>query len=308
VSCQRASICKINLLLNILGKRPDGYHELETVLQPVPLTDELEFDRRGRGVRLTCNHPSLPVDRGNLVFRAAEAFLHAAGAGAEEGVAIHLEKRLPLAAGLGAGSANAATTLRALNDLFGEPLSVGRLSELASGLGSDVPFFLQDGPALATGRGELIEPLPSFELLRGCGLFLVHPGFGIATPWAYEALKEYPERLNGRPGRARELIGFLRAGEPRSLGTRLYNSLEGPVLRKYPLLELFQEFFRETGALAALLSGSGSATFAICGSEAEAMRLRSAFEARFGTTCWVATAALQDRPGVPQTGEQPSAS
>jgi len=231
------------------------------------------------------------VDHGNLVFRAAEAFLEAAGA-ANEGVSIHLEKRLPLAAGLGAGSANAATALRALNELFGEPLSSERLTELASGLGSDVPFFLQDGPALGRGRGEIIEPLAPFELLRGCGLFLVHPGFGIATSWAYGALKDFPDRLNGQPGRAQDLIAVLRHGGRRDFGKHLYNSLEGPALRKYPLLELFQEFFRERGAMATLMSGSGSATFAICDSEADATRLKSAFESRFGTTSWTATAIL----------------
>ena len=156
----RLSGCKVNLLLNILYRRPDGFHELETVMQPVPLCDKLTFTRCPHGVELSCDDPRLPVDSGNLVHRAAATFL--ATANCHEGVRIRLEKRIPLAAGLGGGSGNAATTLLAMNELFGQPLAAPRLYEMAAALGSDVPFFLQNGPALATGRGEQTEPLPPF--------------------------------------------------------------------------------------------------------------------------------------------------
>src|SRR5512139_412816 len=148
----RPSPCKVNLLLNILGRRDDGFHELETVLHPVPVADELSFTRSGSGIQLRCSEPSLPVDSGNLVHRAAAAFLSRAQL--REGVSIHLEKRLPLASGLGGGSSNAANTLLGLNELFAQPLNSDQLRELATVLGSDVPFFLQDKPARATGRGE----------------------------------------------------------------------------------------------------------------------------------------------------------
>src|SRR3954471_17031508 len=154
---QKKSPCKVNLLLNILRKRPDGFHELETVMQPVPLFDLLDFSREGQGLQLTCSEPSLPTDSANLVFRAAEGFFKAAGI--TDGVRIHLEKKIPLAAGLGGGSGNAATTLLGLNELFGKPLTGDGLLSLAASLGSDVPFFLQDKPALATGRGEKITSL-----------------------------------------------------------------------------------------------------------------------------------------------------
>ena len=290
MTLERHSPCKVNLILNILGRRSDGFHELETVMMPVPLTDLLEFHRRPTGVRLTCNHPELPVDGGNLVYRAAEQFI--AAAGISEGVDIRLEKRLPLAAGLGGGSANAAVTLRALNELFGQPLSGEQLVTLAAGLGSDVPFFLQDGPALATGRGERVESLDSFTALKGCGLILVHPGFGVPTAWAYRTLAGYPEAVNGRPGRAAEWVTTVRSGDRTGACRALYNSLEAPVLPKYPLLRVFQDFFREQGVLGVLMSGSGSSTFAITsdGSTAEAIRER--FVARFGATCWLATAVL----------------
>ena len=178
----RQSPCKINLLLNILSKREDGFHELETVMHPVALFDELEFSETAAGIVIDCNHPGLKSDASNLIYRAAESFLQTAEI--ESGVHIRHEKRLPIAAGLAGGSANAATTLRGLNELFGRPLTAGQLDAIAASHGSDINFFLQDGPALATGRGERIEPLAAFPALAGRGLFLMNPGFGIPTPWA----------------------------------------------------------------------------------------------------------------------------
>src|SRR5689334_23187055 len=154
---EKQSPCKINLLLNILGRRADGFHELETVIQPIALYDRLSFMRAGRGIELTCNNSSLPTDSRNLVHRAAAAFL--AATNISDGVRIHLEKHLPLAAGLGGGSGNAATTLLALNELFEAPLTSDQLQTIAASLGSDIPFFLQTKPALAAGRGERIQPL-----------------------------------------------------------------------------------------------------------------------------------------------------
>src|ERR1044071_7135812 len=189
MSLEKSSPCKVNLLLNILGKRPDGFHELETVFHPVNVCDRLEFKRGGSGIQLTCSNPTLPTDPTNLVHRAATAFLQTARI--SDGVRIHLEKIIPLAAGLGGGSGNAATTLLGLNELFGAPLNLDQLHAVAVSLGSDVPFFLQTKPALATGRGEQIQPLNAFPALRGTVFLLVHPGFGIATAWAYENLARF---------------------------------------------------------------------------------------------------------------------
>src|ERR1700679_2856216 len=205
------SPCKVNLLLNILGRRPDGFHEIETVMQPVNFCDELYFERGGNSVELSCSEKSLPTDSKNLVHRAATAFL--AAAKISEGVKIHLEKKIPLAAGLGGGSGNAATTLLGLNELFGSPLSAAKLGELAAALGSDINFFLQDKPALATGRGENVESLEPFPALSGKAFFLFHPGFGIATPWAYQNLARFPAALNGQKGLARALVASLQSGD-----------------------------------------------------------------------------------------------
>jgi 4-diphosphocytidyl-2-C-methyl-D-erythritol kinase len=287
---EKKSPCKVNLLLNVLGKRTDTFHELETVLHPVNWCDELTFERGGSGVELSCADMNLPTDARNLVHRAAVAFLQAAKIG--DGVKIRLEKKIPLAAGLGGGSGNAATTLLALNELFGQPLSAARLNELAGALGSDVPFFLQDKPALATGRGEKNRPLDSFPALRDKAFLLVHPGFGIDTPWAYQNLSRFPEALNGKAGRAEKLIALLQSGDFRAAGAEFYNSLEAPALEKYPVLALFQKFLRSNGALATLMSGSGSTTFAIVGNVSTGESLVELFKAKFGENCWTAVVKI----------------
>jgi 4-diphosphocytidyl-2-C-methyl-D-erythritol kinase len=283
---EKTSFCKVNLLLNILGKRSDGFHELETLMHPVGLHDTLSFERSGRDIKLTCSDPMLPVHSKNLVFRAAALFLKKAAI--NEGVRIHLEKRIPISAGLGGGSGNAAATFLALDELFGHPLSPASLHEMAAALGSDVPFFLQDRPAIATGRGEIIEPLEFFPALRSAHIFLIHPGFGISTAWAYQQLSRYPEAQNGRPGRAATLANLLRAGDTASAGREFYNSLEAPALHKYSLLELFQGFLRENGAWAALMSGSGSTTFALMDSKETAEQSLEKFKVKFGDKCWTA--------------------
>jgi 4-diphosphocytidyl-2-C-methyl-D-erythritol kinase len=286
MTIEKLSPCKVNLLLNILGKGSDGYHELETVMHPVRVFDRVVLERRKQGIELTCNEPSLPTDNRNLAYRAASLFLQTANI--DDGVRIHLEKHLPLAAGVGGGSGNAATTLLGLNELYGRPLSPEQLQPLAAALGSDVPFFLQDKPALGTGRGERIQPLGFFPTLRGAAFVLVYPGFGIATAWAYQQLARFPAALNGRPGRAQELINCLENGDLQSASAELYNSLEAPALEKYPLLALFQEFFRANSAAATLMSGSGSTTFAVVSSLVAAEGLAERFKSKFGETNWIA--------------------
>ena len=291
MSLKKKSPCKVNLLLNILGKRQDGFHELETVMQPVDFCDELVFERGGNGLQLSCSDKNLPVDSHNLVFRAAADFLDAAKI--SDGVKIHLEKKIPLAAGLGGGSGNAATTLLALNELFGHPLTAEKLFEIAAALGSDIPFFLQDKPALATGRGEKIQPLENFPALRDKAFLLIHPGFGIATPWAYQNLARFPEALNGKKGRAQKLILLLQTADLKMAAGGFYNSLEAPALEKFPILGLFQEFLRENGALAALMSGSGSTTFTICENILSAESLAEKFKSKFGENYWSAVVEIR---------------
>jgi 4-diphosphocytidyl-2-C-methyl-D-erythritol kinase len=228
----------------------------------------------------------LPVDSKNLVHRTATTFLTAAKI--SEGVKIHLEKKIPLAAGLGGGSGDAATTLLGLNELFGSPLSLEKLHELAATLGSDINFFLQDKPALATGRGEQVESLEYFPALRGKAFFLVHPGFGISTPWSYQNLARFPKALNGEKGRAQKLIAGLQSENLRAVADGFYNSLEAPALDKFPVLKLYQEFLVANGALVSLMSGSGSTTFAICENVPAAEVIAEKFKTQFGDKGWTA--------------------
>lgn len=259
-------------------------------MQPVNLYDQLRFTRQSKGIQLTCSEPTLPVDSTNLVHRAAVAFLQAAQI--TDGVCIHLEKKIPMAAGLGGGSGNAAMTLLSLNELFGLPLTQMRLTELAATLGSDIPFFLQTQPALAMGRGEKIFPVGFFPALRGAAVLLIYPGFGISTAWTYQQLPRFPAALNGQPGRAHRLISLLQTTDLATAGAAFYNSLEAPALQKYPLLALFQEFLRAQGAAATLMSGSGSTTFALLPGESVAAQLAEKFKRQFGTTCWTSVVPL----------------
>ncbi len=287
--CAVKSPCKVNLLLNILGKRADGFHELETVMHHVSICDELSFAKSASSIQLTCSDASLPVDATNLVHRAATAFLQTAKI--SDGVNIHLEKKIPVAAGLGGGSGNAATTLLGLNELFGKPLSDAQLHQIAASLGSDINFFLQDKPALATGRGEKIQPLDAFPALRSASIFLVRPGFGVSTPWAYKTLANFPDALNGKTGRAQKLISLLK-GDLKTASKEFYNSLEAPVLDKYPVITLYKDFLRENGAAVALMSGSGSTTFAIFEKQAMAESAIEKFRSTFGQDGWIAVVPL----------------
>ncbi|HEY1663500.1 MAG TPA: 4-(cytidine 5'-diphospho)-2-C-methyl-D-erythritol kinase [Verrucomicrobiae bacterium] len=286
MALNKKSHCKVNLLLNILGKRGDGFHELETLMQPVNYCDDLAFERAADGLKLTCSDAQLPTDSRNLIFRAARDFL--AAAKISDGIKIHLEKKIPMAAGLGGGSGNAATTLLALDEIFGKPLAHEKLVELAAALGSDIPFFLQSKPALAVGRGEKVQSLEEFPALKGRAFLLIHPGFGISTPWAYQNLARCPEALNGRPGRAQELITKLQGLDLAIAAGSFYNSLEAPAFEKFPILKLYQEFLLSNGAQAALMSGSGSTTFAIAADVSAAESLAEKFKSRFGDNGWTA--------------------
>ena len=284
------SHCKINLLLNVVGQRTDGFHELEMLMLPVPIFDRLDFELLGHGIELTCNQPGIPTDSSNLVCQAAESF--AAKAGVTGGVRVHLEKSIPAEGGLGGGSSNAAATLLALNKLHDQPLGQATLHELAAELGSDVPFFMQSQAAVAKGRGEIIEPVAPLEALDGKSLLLVRPGFGVPTPWAYQGLAKFPGVKNRPLGQADELAKRLANGSLAEAGDAFYNSLEAPVFDKFPLLNLMKQHALANGAEAALLCGSGSTVFVICSDAATAQSLGQAIKSKFGQQSFVQTVPL----------------
>jgi 4-diphosphocytidyl-2-C-methyl-D-erythritol kinase len=261
---------KINLYLHILGRRADGFHELETLMAPISLGDTLDIEViPGGGIEFTCSDPMLSDAKDNLATKAAFAFLNEFHL--TTGVRIHLEKAVPVGAGLGGGSSDAAAVLLALRDLTKTACSDKKLAELAAGLGSDVPFFIYGTEAICRGRGEIIEPIQLAESFQG---LLVHPGFGVSTPWCYKTYAQNPTQ--GAVGKT--FANFT-----------LRNDLEPPAFSKYPWLPTAKAWFQKQGeVLDSLMSGSGSSVFALTPSAEAAAQLRTRFLAEFGTNLFAA--------------------
>jgi 4-diphosphocytidyl-2-C-methyl-D-erythritol kinase len=263
------SPAKINLFLEIAGRRPDGFHEIESIMQLVDLCDEIRLRPRGHGIRVQVQGADLPDGRGNLAYRAAALALDTGGISG--GVEIDLAKRIPVAGGLGGGSSNAAAVLLGVRRLYGLDWSRETLHQLAGQLGSDVPFFLSDGLAVARGRGEILAALPPWPPRW---LVVANPGFPISTAWAY---REASSKLTGWQGRVR--LPALTAGGPLAWPpVWAFNRLEDVVLPHRPELVALKELLREGGGMPVLMSGSGASVFAVVAdagaAEALAVRVR----------------------------------
>jgi 4-diphosphocytidyl-2-C-methyl-D-erythritol kinase len=273
-----AAPAKINLSLRVLRRRDDGFHEIESLMVPVSLADELEITRCDEpGVALVCDDGSLPADDTNLVVRAARNFCTSQGL--EPRVRIALRKRIPHGAGLGGGSSDAAATLLALDNLFGAKLSLAALSALAAQIGSDVPFFLHRSAAMVRGRGEIVTPCDFPHTLP---LLLCKPPFGVPTPWAYQRWRD-----------SREVPEVSYAPQSFPWG-ELVNDLERPVFEKYVFLALLKTWLLAQAEVAgALLSGSGATVLAVLrtAESADALSVRARVE--FGESLW--TAACETR-------------
>jgi 4-diphosphocytidyl-2-C-methyl-D-erythritol kinase len=247
---------KVNLDLRVLGSRPDGYHELRTVFQTIELHDTLTAQEKPGPFALKCRTPGVPLDDKNLAWRAASALWKALGrAGDPSDTIVTIDKAIPLEAGLGGGSADAAAALHALGRLWGgAPLSL--LREVAAGIGADVPFFLSGGTALGLGRGEEIYPL--VDLPRHW-IVLVRPPFGVSTAEAYAW---YDEDRSAGVREPRIELQTLPVPWP-SRAAQMINDLEAPVIRRHPEITAIKAALREQGAMAATMSGSGSAVFGL---------------------------------------------
>lgn len=249
---------KVNRSLRVLGKRPDGFHEIDTIFQTVDLTEEIAFFGRADGIALRIDGWDEPVTEDNLVLRAANALL--AAFGVSRGANIHLSKRIPVGGGLGGGSSNAAATLVGLSELWRLPLSPGELSNLAASIGSDVPFFLVGGQARGTGRGEILEPLPDGPEEW---VVLVFPPFSLSTAVVYGALSAPaltdPAAPTNLPGSG-------------SGGGRDRNDLEPAAESLRGELSRFRAALSDFGATSARLSGSGSTVFGVFEEEESARR------------------------------------
>jgi 4-diphosphocytidyl-2-C-methyl-D-erythritol kinase len=265
---------KVNPVLEVLGKRSDGYHELALVFQTVGLYDELDFSESPRGLSLEILESPLPLaaDDSNLILKAAKLFFTRI-LRQERGVQIRLRKKIPLAAGLGGGSSDAAATLLGLDRLFKSQAGVGNLGALAAQLGSDVPFFLTGGTALGTGRGEKITSwAPGPEM----ALVLVKPEEGLSTPAVYECGKA----LMTEGDRARAFQAVLGEAKVAEIGRALFNGLEPATFFLRPEVEAIKRQLLQAGALGALVSGSGPTVFAVAESLPQARYIGKKMEGK----------------------------
>jgi 4-diphosphocytidyl-2-C-methyl-D-erythritol kinase len=245
-----AAPAKVNFGLRILGKRPDGYHTIQTVLQMLNLCDWLAFRTHDWGaIRLTCIPSTLPTDDGNLIVRAARLLQQTFQV--QQGVEITLHKHIPIAAGLGGGSSNAATTLLVLNHAWQLHCCPATLHRLAAQLGSDVPFFLNGPTALACSRGEILSPVTPPPPLRG---LLVNPGFGVSAGWAYG---QFTRQASATDLTMSTILQALGNHDLTLLADVMVNDLEAGVVAAHPIIGRMQEALRAMGALVTFMSGSG---------------------------------------------------
>jgi len=247
---------KINLSLKILYRRPDGFHEIETLIAPITLCDEIGIGKSdsSEGIQFACDDPSVPKRDDNLVVRAAKAFFEKTKL--KSGVSIQLKKKIPHGAGLGGGSSDAASTLLALNELFETKLPREALAKMAEAIGSDVPFFIFKSAAMCKGRGELVTPA---KLRRELSILLLKPEFGVSAAWAYQ---RWPA--------SREIPDVSYAAQKFSHET-FFNDLERPVFGKFVFLaEMKMWLLKQPEVGAALMSGSGSTMFAVMRPNADA--------------------------------------
>ncbi|OGL21135.1 MAG: 4-(cytidine 5'-diphospho)-2-C-methyl-D-erythritol kinase [Candidatus Rokubacteria bacterium RIFCSPLOWO2_12_FULL_71_19] len=270
------TLAKVNLALEVLGKRDDGYHEIATVMQGVDLSDRLTLETAD-ALSLHVSDPALPAGDDNLIVRAAAMLREAAGA--PLGARIALEKRIPVAAGLGGGSSDAAATLWGLNRLWGLRWSRARLAALAVRLGMDVPFFLGTGRALATGRGERLKPLPG---AGGYALVLVNPNFPLSTREVYGRV---PAGWTAEARGTRRMVEALRTRSARAVAGALTNNLEAIVEPMVPAIRQMKSALLAAGALGAVMSGSGPTVFGVARSYDHARQIRRRVN-RAGWSCW----------------------
>jgi 4-diphosphocytidyl-2-C-methyl-D-erythritol kinase len=279
---------KINLFLKVLNHRPDGYHEIESLMQKIELFDILHLSRQGEQISLSCPGNTLPEDRENLAYRAAHAFFSATGI--KPGIKIILEKNIPVAAGLGGGSSDAAAVITGLNTLLNANLAREQLIDIARPLGADVPFFVQDcSAAMATGIGDCIQQV---QPMRGLSIVLVNPGFGVSTKWVYE---NFPLTSNSNTyilARDQKTTKDFHAAAP-SLYEELGNDLEVVTINRFPEIGDLKKELKKGGAVTSLMSGSGPTVFGLFVSEEDAQRSIMQLSKKFGKNVFLA------RPYIP---------
>ena len=272
---------KVNLFLEILGKRDDGYHEIETIMQEIDLADSLQFEETQEGVTLECNDKNIPANQDNLVCKAANLILEECGI--KKGVLINLEKNIPVGAGLGGGSSDAATTLKALNSLWKVGLNNEELMEFAAKLGSDIPFFINGKTALCRGRGELITPV---EVRNRMDYIILFPRVHISTETIYKNLKI---DLTKKRKDVSFFLDALKYSEVVGISKLLFNRLEEVIFATYPDLLQVKSALESFDFCGLSISGSGSAFFGLCNDRHQAEVIKSKVESSGMGNVFVAT-------------------
>jgi len=261
---------KINLSLKILGRRDDDFHEIETLIVPISLCDEMKIEKNERGIEFRCDDPFVPLSDDNLVIQAAKSFFVATEL--EPAVSIELKKKIPLGAGLGGGSSDAASTLLALNHLFEANLTHDELAELGATAGSDVPFFVFESPAICRGRGEVVTPI---QLPERLSILLLKPAFVVPTQLAYSRWQD-----------SREIPDVPYAAQQFADQTFI-NDLEHPVFEKFVFLARLKIWLlKQPEVGAALMSGSGSTVFAVIRPNADADLLATRAKSELDAELW----------------------
>lgn len=286
----RESPAKVNLYLKVIDKRPDGYHNIATLMRKISLADDMQFRTGGSRIKLSCPGSGLPEDSRNLAFRAAVAIL--AAAGVSTGVEIIIRKKIPAGAGLGGGSSNAATTLMALNEMLELGFSKEELIGIGKKLGADVPFFIYGSAAWAFGIGELLEPAAGLPPMH---LVLVNPGFEVSTRDVYEGLgltansSEKSANFALTKGSGAFNIPVLnRSGGMEEFAGMLHNDLESVTLKLHPQLAEIKDSLLQCGALGSLMSGSGPTVFGLFRDAEEALRAAAELERDSGWSVFTA--------------------
>ena len=256
---------KINLTLDILGKRPDGYHEVAMIMQSVALHDTLSLEKMREGIGLKINVPWMKADESNLVWKTASLVQERCGL--KGGVNIHLTKRIPVAAGLAGGSADAAAVLRGMDRLYGLGLSDEELCALGAELGSDIPFCLMGGTMLSTGRGEVLRRLKGMPT---AWVVLAKPRVSVSTAWAYQ---NYDDQGAERHPDNELVEKKIIAQDLKAMAPLLCNVLESVTIKKYEVIERYKKLMLEKGALVSMMSGSGPTVFGLTAKKSEALRI-----------------------------------
>jgi len=252
-----AAPAKINLYLDVISKREDGYHDIESIMHTVSLSDQITLELTDGSIEITSNFPHVPTDEKNIAYKVAKAYFEHIKK--SMGVKIHIEKHIPVSSGLAGGSTDAAATLKGINILMGEPLNLNELIELGAKYGADIPFCITGGCVKCEGLGEKMTSLPT---LRGQKVLIVRGGEGVSTPKAYGLIDEmYGDRVNSRHGNFNNAIEAIQKENVSAVISSAYNIFEDVILPIHSVAKQIKDVLLENGASLSMMSGSGPAVF-----------------------------------------------